>query len=67
MDYTRTFLISLPNSVKFDTKDLHIMQLSNLSFVKTDAVQAVTLLSTKKKGKVHPCTGTEALYRPCGP
>ena len=19
-----------------------------------------------KKGKVHPCTGTEALYRPCG-
>jgi len=20
-----------------------------------------------KKGKVHPCTGTEALYRPCGP
>ena len=21
----------------------------------------------KKKGKVHPCTGTEALYRPYGP
>jgi hypothetical protein len=21
----------------------------------------------KKKGKVYPCTGTEALYRPCGP
>jgi hypothetical protein len=20
-----------------------------------------------KKGKVHPCTGTEALYRPYGP
>jgi len=20
-----------------------------------------------KKGKVHPCTGTEALYRPCDP
>jgi hypothetical protein len=19
------------------------------------------------KGKVHPCTGTEALYRPCSP
>jgi hypothetical protein len=19
------------------------------------------------KGRVHPCTGTEALYRPCGP
>ena len=22
---------------------------------------------TGKKGKVHPCTGTEALYRPYGP
>jgi len=22
---------------------------------------------SKKKGKVHPCTGTEALYRSCGP
>jgi len=21
----------------------------------------------KKKGKVHPCTGTESLYRPYGP
>jgi len=21
----------------------------------------------KGKGKDHPCTGTEALYRPCGP
>ena len=21
----------------------------------------------QKKGKVHPCTGTEALYRPYGP
>ena len=23
--------------------------------------------SLKIKGKVHPCTGTEALYRPYGP
>ena len=22
---------------------------------------------TKGRGKVHPCTGTEALYRPYGP
>jgi len=22
---------------------------------------------SSKKGKVHPCTGTEALYRPYGP
>jgi len=21
----------------------------------------------RQKGKVHPCTGTEALYRPYGP
>jgi len=24
-------------------------------------------LNIKGKGKVHPCTGTEALYRPYGP
>jgi len=27
----------------------------------------VFLLSLIGKGKGHPCTGTEALYRPCGP
>ena len=26
-----------------------------------------TFLMVKKKGKLHPCTGTEALYRPYGP
>jgi len=26
----------------------------------------VLSLTTVKKGKVHPCTGTEALYRPYG-
>jgi len=26
-----------------------------------------TKYSKKKKGKGHPCTGTEALYRPYGP
>jgi len=25
------------------------------------------ILLTTGKGKVHPCTGTEALYRPYGP
>jgi len=24
-------------------------------------------IGVKGKGKVHPCTGTEALYRPYGP
>ena len=26
-----------------------------------------TRQGTKGKGKMRPCTGTEALYRPCGP
>jgi hypothetical protein len=26
----------------------------------------LTTLTCKVKGKVHPCTGTEALYRPYG-
>ena len=30
-------------------------------------VQALQQPETLKKGKVHPCTGTEALYRPYGP
>ena len=25
------------------------------------------IFSQKSKGKVHPCTGTDALYRPYGP
>ena len=28
---------------------------------------AVTNLGVCRKGKVHPCTGNEALYRPYGP
>lgn len=39
--------LSWPISVKFGTRDLHIMQLSNLSFVKTDAVQAIPYLVRK--------------------
>jgi len=27
----------------------------------------VRIRISSKKGKVHPCTGTEALYRPYGP
>ena len=30
-------------------------------------VQLVVELLEKGKGKVHPCTGTGALYRPYGP
>jgi len=28
---------------------------------------SLILILCKKEGKVHPCTGTEALYRPYGP
>lgn len=41
-------------SVKFSTKVLHIMQLSNLGFVKVDVVQAVTLLSAQVN--FNPCS-----------
>ena len=34
--------------------------------VSSSAVRKITL-QEGKKGKVHPCTGTEALYRPYGP
>jgi len=30
-------------------------------------VYLVPELEDKRKGQVHPCAGTEALYRPCGP
>ena len=30
-------------------------------------IVVVVVVVVKGKGKVHPCTGTEALYRPYGP
>jgi len=38
--------------------------------IKTNKLIQILLLTdftVKKKGKVHPCTGTESLYRPYGP
>ena len=32
-----------------------------------DAILKVSKLCTRVKVKVHPCTGTEAVYRPYGP
>jgi len=32
-----------------------------------DVDTLVESINKVKEGKVHPCTGTEALYRPCGP
>jgi len=34
---------------------------------KEDQASEIIMLRVKVKGKVHPCTGTEALYRPYGP
>jgi len=36
----------------------HVQQIYNASYNGNWGV---------KKGKVHPCTGTEAMYRPYGP
>jgi len=33
----------------------------------TNKPAAIVEVVKVKKGKVHPCTGTEALYRPYGP
>ena len=32
-----------------------------------DFIDIVCVVNCKIKGKVHPCTGTGALYRPYGP
>jgi len=34
---------------------------------KRNALKRNTMKTELRKGKVHPCTGTEALYRPYGP
>ena len=34
--------------------------------VKCTLVQALRLCTGRTAGKVHPCTGTEAVYRPYG-
>jgi hypothetical protein len=39
--------------------------LENLST--TASTTQILLILGKRKGKVHPCTGTEALYTPYGP
>jgi len=50
------------------TSDIHLKQgypIRGLPYRVTQPLAtSVTYLS---KGKVHPCTGTEALYRPYGP
>ena len=33
----------------------------------THNIRTISSFTTGYKGKVHPCTGTEALYMPYGP
>ena len=40
---------------------------SQIKYVRLDTKQAYVKYKGKKVGKVHSCTGTEALYRPYGP
>jgi hypothetical protein len=51
-----------------------VLQLIKRKKVKVTLVQALRLCTgrtahrgSRGKGKVHPCTGTEVLYRPYGP
>jgi len=45
-----------------------VVQQTPCQLITADDVSEKTISSTRKvKGKVHPCTGTEALYRPYGP
>ena len=39
-----------------------LISLSNVTYVVHNSISSI-----KGKGEVHPCTGTEALYRPYGP
>jgi len=45
------------------------MFVGNISNSKKNSAKILplTCIKGKKKGKGHPCTGTEALYRPYGP
>jgi len=48
-------------------KCLEWNKLSNSRLLIIDTSTKFHLYLSKGKGKVHPCTGTEALYRPYGP
>jgi len=49
-------------------RNLYILNAYKVSnFLKKFGTEFDVLRSKKGKGKGHPCTGTEALYRPYGP
>jgi hypothetical protein len=43
------------------------LELATTTNMQTVLSKVALNTSVKGKGKVHPCTGTEALYRPYGP
>jgi hypothetical protein len=45
---------------------LHISHLQILPYAQHKS-RSVRFINKVKKGKIHPCTGTEALYKPYGP
>jgi len=57
------YLISISGCVAFSYHRLFKMNCDSENVLSP----AVTNLDVCRKGKVDPCTGTEALYRPYGP
>ena len=57
-------------TIKQDMIVIHTVKLRYVRTVRTVSEQAVTrmkIVQGKGKGKVHPCTGIEVLYRLYGP
>ena len=48
-------------------RDMTHTALCQLTFNKFAPISDLCQIKKGKKGKVHTCTGTEALYRPYGP
>jgi len=55
----------LGNSVRQNTYSTQCMIITTVD--RHQRARALWLSMLDKKGKVHPCTVTEALYRPYGP
>jgi hypothetical protein len=59
--------IALLNKLKMGTPVTPEMYLAPYSGIRVVLNILRSIKDGKSKGKVHPCTGTEALYRPYGP
>ena len=69
-EYISPFIYSLRADISNNITSLYS---SHIHCMQTTAMRNHNLFEicsdvfTEGKGKVHPCTGTEALYRPYGP